>query len=237
MDGSRWSGCVFHRHVIAAALAAGLGLMPQTILRAQPPGPLKSLEKEDQNGQVIEVGPGMLKLRLPSGGNEWHAMPAPNAKIEVTGKASREMLQPKQFVNIAITLDEFGKVTEPALQVAFTDGGAPGVMAGGLGIADAGAKRFSGKRPAGAYLLAGTIKEVEGDVVTIIAGREKFDVTVPAEAELVVRSANVSLAAPGDHVEAEGQYYQRGKLLVTSLKITLANPVMPPPSKNKARRP
>lgn len=237
MDGSCWSGCVFHRHVIAAALAAGLGLMPQTILRAQPPGPLKSLEKEDQNGQVIEVGPGMLRLRLPSGGNEWQAMPAPNAKIEVTGKASRDMLQPKQFVNIAITLDEFGKVTEPALQVAFTDGGAPGVMAGGLGIADAGAKRFSGKRPAGTYLLAGTIKDVEGDVVTIIAGREKFDVTVPAEAELVVRSANVSLAAPGDHVEAEGQYYQRGKLLVTSLKITLANPVMPPPPKNKARRP
>jgi hypothetical protein len=237
MDGSCWSRCVFHRHVIAAALAAGLGLMPKTILHAQPPGPLKSLEKENQNGQVIEVGPGMLRLRLPHGGNEWQAMPAPNAKIEVTGKASREMLQPKQFVNIAITLDEFGKVTEPALQVAFTDGGAPGVMAGGLGIADAGAKRFSGKRPAGTYLLAGTIKDVEGDVVTIIAGREKFDVTVPAEAELVVRSANVSLAAPGDHVEAEGQYYQLGKLLVTSLKITLANPVVPPPPKNKARRP
>jgi hypothetical protein len=237
MDGSRWSRCVFHRHVIAAALAAGLGLMPKTILHAQPPGPLKSLEKDDQHGQVIEVGPGMLRLRLPHGGNEWQAMPAPNAKIEVTGKASREMLQAKQFVNIAITLDEFGKVTEPALQVAFTDGGTPGVMAGGLGIADAGAKRFSGKRPAGTYLLAGTIKDVEGDVVTIIAGREKFDVTVPAEAELVVRSANVSLAAPGDHVEAEGQYYQRGKLLVTSLKITLTNPVMPPPPKNKARRP
>jgi len=237
MDGSCWSRCVFHRHVIAAALAAGLGLMPKTILHAQPPGPLKSLEKENQNGQVIEVGPGMLRLRLPHGGNEWQAMPAPNAKIEVTGKASREMLQPKQFVNIAITLDEFGKVTEPALQVAFTDGGAPGVMAGGLGIADAGAKRFSGKRPAGTYLLAGTIKDVEGDVVTIIAGREKFDVTVPAEAELVVRSANVSLAAPGDQVEAEGQYYQLGKLLVTSLKITLANPVVPPPPKNKARRP
>ena len=237
MDGSCWSRCVFHRHVIAAALAAGLGLMPKPILHAQPPGPLKSLEKENQNGQVIEVGPGMLRLRLPHGGNEWQAMPAPNAKIEVTGKASREMLQPKQFVNIAITLDEFGKVTEPALQVAFTDGGAPGVMAGGLGIADAGAKRFSGKRPAGTYLLAGTIKDVEGDVVTIIAGREKFDVTVPAEAELVVRSANVSLAAPGDQVEAEGQYYQLGKLLVTSLKITLANPVVPPPPKNKARRP
>ena len=237
MDGSCWSRCVFHRHVIAAALAAGLGLMPKTILHAQPPGPLKSLEKENQNGQVIEVGPGMLRLRLPHGGNEWQAMPAPNAKIEVTGKASREMLQPKQFVNVAITLDEFGKVTEPALQVSFTDGGAPGVMAGGLGIADAGAKRFSGKRPAGTYLLAGTIKDVEGDVVTIIAGREKFDVTVPAEAELVVRSANVSLAAPGDQVEAEGQYYQLGKLLVTSLKITLANPLVPPPPKNKARRP
>jgi hypothetical protein len=110
-------------------------------------------------------------------------------------------------------------------------------MAGGLGIAEAGAKRVAGKRPAGSYLLAGTIKQVEGDVVTIMAGREKFDVTVPADAELVVRSGNAALASPGDEVEVEGRYYQKGQLLVTSLKIRLANPVVPPPPKNKARRP
>jgi hypothetical protein len=126
---------------------------------------------------------------------------------------------------------------QPATQLVFTDGGAPGVMAGGLGLGDPGAKRVSGKRPAGGYLVAGTIKQVEGDVVTIIAGREKFDVTVPAETELMVRSGNVGLAAPEDDVEVEGRYYQKGQLMVTSLKITLANPVVPPPPKNKARRP
>jgi len=157
-------------------------------------------------------------------------------EIEVTGKASREMLQPKQFINCTVSLDEFGKVTEPALQLAFTDGGTPGVMAGGLGIAEPGAKRVAGKRPAGSYLVAGTIKQVEGDVITVIAGREKFDITVPPEAELVVRSTNVGLASPDDHVEVEGKYYQKGQLLVSALKITLSNPVVPPPPKNKARR-
>jgi len=228
------------RVIVTLALTVGCVFAGDVAAHAQPPaaaGQLKSLEKKEQIGQIIEVGPGMLQLRLPKGGTAWQAMPAPNATIEVTGKASREMLQPGQFVNCAVTLDEFGKVTEPALQVAFTDGGAPGVMAGGLGIAEAGAKRVAGKRPAGSYLLAGTIKQVEGDVVTIMAGREKFDVTVPADAELVVRSGNAALASPGDEVEVEGRYYQKGQLLVTSLKITLANPVVPPPPKNKARRP
>jgi len=218
--------------VIALALGAAGSSAP-----GQPPGQLKSLEEKEKQGQVVEVGPGMLQLRLPMGGELWQAMPGPNAKIEVTGKASREMLQPKQFINCSISLDEFGELTGPALQLVFTDGGTPGVMAGGLGIAEPGAKRFAGKRPAGTYLLAGTIKQVEGDLVTVLAGREKFDVTVPAEAELLVRSTNIGLASPGDRVEVEGRYYQRGKVLLSELTITLTKPVEPPPAKNKARRP
>ena len=225
--------------MVTRALTVSLVFAGGVAVHAQPPaapGQLKSLGKEEQIGQVVQVGPGMLQLRLPRGGNLWHAVPAPNAKIEVIGKASRDMLQPKQFVNCTVTLDEFGKVTEPALQLAFTDGGTPGVMAGGLGLGDAGAKRVAGKRPAGSYLVAGTIKQVEGDVVTVLAGRERFEITVPPEAELVVRSANVGIALPGDEVEVEGRYYQMGQLMVTSLKITLANPVVPPPPKNKAGR-
>ncbi|MFM8434677.1 MAG: hypothetical protein ACKOBP_04930 [Planctomycetia bacterium] len=225
------------RRVVVIAMVLALGFAAGRPALGQPPGKLTALDEEEKQGQVVKVGPGILELRLPTGGELWQAMPGPNAKIEVTGKATREMLQAKQFVNCAISLDEFGKLTGPALQVAFTDGGTPGVMAGGLGIAEPGAKRFAGKRPAGSYMLAGTIKQVEGDVVTIIAGREKFDVTVPAEAELLVRSTNVGLAAPGDHVEVEGQYYQRGKVLLSELKIALTKPVEPPPPKNKARRP
>jgi hypothetical protein len=223
----------------AVALTVNCMFAGGVAVHAQPPaaaGQLKALEGEEQIGQIVQVGPGMLQLRLPKGGNLWQAVPAPNAKIEVIGKASRDMLHPKQFVSCAVTLDEFGKVTEPALQVAFTDGGTPGVMAGGLGLAETGAKRVAGRRPAGSYLVAGTIKQVEGDVVTVLAGRERFEITVPPEAELVVRSANVGIAVPGDEVEVEGRYYQKGQLMVTSLKITLANPVTPPPPKNKAGR-
>jgi len=224
------------RRVVVIAMVLALVSAGGLPAQGQPPGQLKWLDKEQQVGQVVEVGPGMLKLRLPMGGELWNAMPAPNAKIEVTGKASREMLQPKQFVSCAVTLDEFGKVTEPVLQLSFTEGGTPGVIAGGLGIADPKARRFSGKRPAGTYTLNGTIKLVQEDVVTVIAGREKFDLTVPAEAELLVRSTNVGLASRGDVCEAEGQYSQPPHLLVSSLKITLANPVTPPSPKNKARR-
>jgi len=221
-------------------LAAVVAVVGPAELRGQQPGAagqVKTLGREERIGQLVEAGPGRLQLRLPKGGELWQAIPAPNATIEVTGRASREMLQPKQFVNCAVTLDALGKVTEPVLQLAFTDGGTPGVMAGGLGVADPKAKRVAGKRPEGSYLLAGTIQRVEGDVVTVAAGRERFDVTVPPEAELVVRSANVGLAAPGDDVEVEGQYYQKGQLILTSLKVTLAKPVSPPPAKNKPRRP
>jgi hypothetical protein len=223
--------------MVVIALALALGAACSLPARGQPPGQLKSLDKDHRVGQVVEVGPGILHLRLPMGGELWHAMPAPNARIEVTGKATREMLQQKQFIKCDVSLDEFGKVTEPVLQVVFTDGGTPGVMAGGLGIAEPGAKRFAGKRSAGTYTVSGTIKQVQGDTVTVIAGREKFDLTVPAEAELLVRSTNVGLASRGDVCEAEGQYYQPPQLLVSSLKITLANPVSPPPPRNKARRP
>jgi len=210
---------------------------PDTLAAQAPPGPkAQPLKKEESVGQIADIGPGMLQLRLPAGGNLWQAMPAPNAKIEVTGKASREMLQPKQFISCAVTLDELGKVTEPAMKVLFFDSGTPGVIAGGLGLAEPGAKRVANRRPAGSYTINGPIKQVEGDIVTIQIGKERFDITVPPEADLAVNSSNVSIASRGDMVEAEGSFYQRGQLLVSSLKITLANPLTPPPPKNKALR-
>ena len=209
----------------------------RTLEAQAPPGQkLQPLPKEEGMGQIAEIGPGVLQLRLPAGGNLWQAMPAPNAQIEVTGEAAREMLQPKQFVSCAVALDEFGKVTEPAGRVLFSDGGVPGVVAGGLGLAEPGAKRIANKRPAGSYTINGPIKQVEGDVITVQIGDERFNITVPQDAELVVKSTNVGIASRGDAVEVEGNFYQRGQLLVTSLKVTLANPVMPPPPKNKAAR-
>jgi hypothetical protein len=225
------------RRTWLVALAVAFATAGAADLRAQPGGvQLKSLDEKEKEGDVAEVGPGVLQLRLPKGGTLWQAIPAPNAVIEVTGQASREMLQPKQFVSCAVVLDELGKVTAPATQVIFPGGGTPGVIAGGLGIAEPGAKKVGGKRPAGSYLVAGTIKQIDGDVVTVLAGRERFEITVPEDCELLVKTGNVMLAAPGDDVEVDGKYQQKGQLYVTSLKIKLSNPVAPPPAKNKAAR-
>jgi hypothetical protein len=223
------------------ALATMQALAAMLALAATPPRALaqgnpQQLAAADGVGTVDAViGPAMLRLRL-KGGTFWIVVPAPNAQVEVVGTASREMLQPGQFVSCSLQLDELGKAAEPVTQLTFPGGGMPGVTAGGLGIAEPGAKRVGGKRPAGTYLVSGPIKLVKDDVITVQAGRDRFEITVPPEAELLVRTANCGLASPGDKVEVEGQYLQQGELQATKLKVELANPVTPP-AKNRGRRP
>jgi hypothetical protein len=200
--------------------------------RAGPPK-MASLAKEHGKGEVAKIAPGMLMLRLQN--MTWAAMPAPNAMIEVTGPASREMLQPRQFVSCNVTLDGLGKPTGPAEMVVVTDGGVPGVMAAGVGDWSQGPQQRRGPRPAGSYTVSGPIQTVNGDTVTLAVGRERFEILVPEETELVVRSQNVTLASEGDEVEVEGKYFQPGQLMVTSLKILMTKPLVPPPA--KGRRP
>ena len=197
------------------------------------PPKMTTLAKEHGKGMVAKVGPGMLMLKLQN--MLWAAMPAPGAMIEVTGTASREMLQPKQFVNCNVTLDDLGKPAGPAEMVVFTDGGAPGVMAAGVGDSTGMDQQRRGPRPAGSYTVSGPIQAVNGDTVMVTVGRERFEIDVPEETQLVVRSQNVTLASEGDEVEVEGKYFQPGQLMVTSLKITVAKPLAPPPP--KGRRP
>jgi len=74
-------------------------------------------------------------------------------------------------------------------------------------------------------------------VVTVQAGRDRFDITVPPETELLVKTTNYTLATPGDQVEVEGIYIQKGQLQATTLSITLANPVTPPTKSRGPKRP
>jgi hypothetical protein len=227
-----------HRFRVAiAAVACGLWCSDAGA-QQRPGGPQpQRLAADEGQGTIEAIAPGMLRLKL-KGGNSWLVLPAPNAKIAVEGTAAREMLQPGQFVSCAVSLDEFGKAAEPVMQVIFPGSGAPGVVAGGLGLAEPGAKRSAGKRPAGMYLVSGTIKQVEDEAVAVQVGRERFELTVPADATLLVKTTNVALAAVGDEVEVEGLYRQPGELQATLLSIKLTKPVTPPPGKHRpGRRP
>jgi len=220
---------LWHLAWMVAAWAAA-----DSVAQAQPrPGgtPPQKLAANAGKGTVEAVGRGMLRLRL-TGGDPWNVILAPTAEVSVLGTASRELLQPGQFVVCSLQLDEFGKVAAPVTQITFPGGGVPGVIAGGLGIAEPGAKRVGSKRPAGSYLVAGTIKLVADTVITVLAGKDRFEIEVPADAELIVKTTNFMLASPGDQVEVEGLYLQKGELQATALSITLAKPVAPP-SKNR----
>jgi hypothetical protein len=195
----------------------------------------QQLPREEQNGVIVEVvSPALLQVRLPrEGATIWAVVPAPNIRVEITGAASREMLQPGQFVTVSVSVDERGVATEPVSRLVFPGGGTAGVLAPGVG--DQGGKRLPGRRPAGTYLVSGTIKKVEDDVVTIQAGKDKFDVTVPETAELVVNTTDMSLVRQGDTVDVEGRFIQRGQLQASSLAVKLVNPVTPPPKKGLRR--
>lgn len=196
----------------------------------------QTLPREEQQGVIVDVvGPGMLQVRLPKeGATIWTVTPGPNVRVEITGAASREMLQPGQFVTASVSIDEKGAPTEPVSRLVFPGGGVPGVTTPGIG--DQGGKRLAGRRPAGMYLVSGPIKQVKEDLVTIQAGREKFEITVPETAELIVNTSDIGLVGRGDAVDVEGRFLQRGQLQASSLLVRLANPVSPPPKKG-ARRP
>jgi hypothetical protein len=206
------------------------------VARAQP-GEAKQLDRGDRVGTLMQVAPGRIQVRLKNSGETWVVVAAPDATVEVNGTASREMLQPKQFVQVSVELDGSGKVLQPVEKVTFPGAGTPGVVAGGLGLSDPKAKRAPGKRPAGTYLVSGPIKSVEGDEITIQIGRDRFQIPVATEADLEVATTNIALANPGDDVELEGEYYQKGQLIASSIKVKLVNPLMPVQPKNKARRP
>lgn len=194
----------------------------------------KTLAPGDRVGKVVGFLPGGMQVRLLNSGEEWIVAAARDATVEVTGTASREMLAPKQFVQIAVELDALGKVTQPVEKVTFPGGGTPGVAAAGIAGADPKAKRPAGKRPPGSYLVAGFIKTFADGEIVIQVGRERFEIPVSPEAELEVRTADLRVAGVGDDVALEGQYVQQGQLLASSIKVTLANPLTPP-QKGKRR--
>jgi len=202
-------------------LVACLWIVPGTTL-AQ----VETISAEQGKGLlIVDVGPGMFLLKI--GGDLWQVMPAPNAKLELVGTASRAMLRPGEFISCFVALDEFGKATESVTRVTFSGSGTAGVTAGGLGLGEQGAKRVSGKRPAGSYMILGTIKAVKDNTVTVQVGKEKFDLTVPAGVELIVNTQNIGFASKGDTIDVEGQYQQPGQLLASSITITLTNPLEP----------
>ena len=94
-------------------LVACLWIVPGTTL-AQ----VETISAEQGKGLlIVDVGPGMFLLKI--GGDLWQVMPAPNAKLELVGTASRAMLRPGEFISCFVALDEFGKATESVTRVTF----------------------------------------------------------------------------------------------------------------------
>lgn len=235
MDGSMDAFARSRRRRFAAVFALLAALVPGAVA-AQQAGEPQTLDRPDRAATLLQMAPGRLHVRLKNTGEEWWVAAAPDAVIEVGGEATREMLQPKQFIQCSVELDATGQVTGAVDAVTFPGGGQPSVVPAGLG-ADPKAKRAVGKRPAGSYTISGLIKSVEGSDVTVQIGRERFVIPVAEDADLRVAATNLAWANAGDDVELEGKFVQRGQLLASAIRVQLVNPLTPPQPRNKARRP
>lgn len=199
----------------------------------QPPQ-LKSFK--DEKAFVAAVGPGVLYVSV-EGQGRWTVVPAPNGRIFAIGQTTREMLQKGQSILCEVTLDDAGKASAPVTKVVCTSGGGAGVtmpVAEGADVPMSGQPAPRGKRPAGTYVVAGPILKIAGDIVTVMAGKERVEIQVAEDATFLVNTPNIGLAALGDQVEMEGLSAQNGQLQATYLKVKLSNPVVPP-QKGKPR--
>lgn len=238
-DARRDPGRIVPRRVFsgggaAIALAALVAAVGGTAW-AQQPRP-RTLGPAERTGTIMGMVQGRLQVKIGTSDDLWLVTTQPRSTVEVVGVASRELLAPKQFVQCAIELDDRGQVTQPVTKVTFTGGGTPGVAAAGLDVSDPKARRPAGKRPAGSYLISGFIKSADAESIVVQIGRERFEIPVPDDAALEVRTSNLGIVNVGDEVQLEGEYLQRGQLMATSIKVSLANP-LELPQKGKKRAP
>lgn len=193
-----------------------------------PPGMTK-LERIP--GTVEATVPGMLEV-LDAHGTRWKLVPAPNSYVSVRGQTTRDMVQRGQFVSCEVRFDDDGKPAEPVKNVVFTAGGPGGVMISEPSPQEGGPPVLKpaprGKRSAGVYTVAGPIKSIKDDMIAVLAGRERIELELAADATFGLQTTNIGLASRGDRVVIEGVYMQQGQLRTTWLEVILANPLVPP---------
>ena len=71
-------------------------------------------------------------------------------------------------------------------------------------------------------------KRTSHDTIAVLAGRERIELELAADATFGLETTNIGLASRGDRVVIEGVYAEPGQLYTTWLEIVLANPLDPP---------
>lgn len=215
-------------------------------------------------GTVEAVVPGGMTVATPAG-ETWMVQVLRNAKVEVTGSAEPDMLQPGQLVRLTVLVDRHWKPQGKAGQITLIDGGdrpgqrlgvylpgqfeppAPGDQKGNAPMPmqlpaptiPEGAEEFLVE-------LRGRIDRYRGGFLTVEVPTQLFRGPMRVEVDeppaIAVEVANFGLAQPGDRVSAKGPQIGKNMVQAKVLSIQLSNPLgeakkRPPPVDRVPSRP
>jgi hypothetical protein len=165
----------------------------------------------------------------------------PNAKVEVSGKATADFLQSGQIVQFEAEIENRlikGKVGNLSV-VALTADNPMGIFPAGGG-ADTGSKAAgagSKNLANGVYRIVGKLTIARGSATkhSVLAGRKKLLFALDDQPTIAIHSADYTLASPGDKVTGTAVQMpsRTGPVLrATELKIELAETISGPRKKD-----
>jgi hypothetical protein len=169
----------------------------------------------------------------------------PKAKVEVSGKATADYLQSGQIVEFEAEIENRlikGKVGNLTI-VALTADNPLGIFPAAGGV-DAGGKATapaSKNLANGVYRIVGKLAIARGSAakLSVLAGRKKLLFALDDQPTVSIRSADFTLASPGDKVSGKAVMMpsRTGPMLcATELKIELAETISGPRKKDTAAK-
>ncbi len=245
------------RRMCCAVSPIGLLLFAAGALCAERPfrPPVVREEPLNLNGTVVAAQSGMIQV-TGAAGEVWYVKTDPQrTKIQVTGTAEPEFLQPGLCVRFTGVITKRGQCQDPVneLTICTPSKDSPlGVYPdSGMGPADAKdtekekAKEKPVKKPAraaagGPSVVVGQLRSVKLGKLVVAAGGTAVKADLADGAKIAVDCADVSLARNGDKIVVEGVAFRRpqagqpGTAIAQRVQVTLGEPLT---SAKKGKKP
>ena len=185
-------------------------------------------------GRITAVGPGALQVTKQGEPTPWVLKPSPTAtEISFTATADPSWLARKMIVRVEGNFDRKGTAQEPIERVqVFTPRPAYQV-----GVWDAEGRPPKPQKTPQPLMVAGGITRIDGQEVTVRAGKRTFRFQLGTAARVEVDLlGDLRWVRAGDEVEFSAKYLIPGQGVASKLVVSSAVPLKAPPQRRSSRR-
>jgi hypothetical protein len=218
------------RRIVALSVVMAVATclpLPSTAQVRNPNAQPQQLSLFRLSGTVAGVRPGMIMYRDVNNKECYAKIDKDTRRVVVTGVAEASALRPGMSVRFHATLSRRGEAEDPIAELTIfspTAGDVPGVLPD-----DPNDKNSQ-------MWVAGLIRTVKDDTITVQAGRNTVKAKLAELAKIKLEVSDYSLAQEGDTIKILGKGYQPDKVIAGEIEIQLAKPLAAPEEQKKPRR-